>query len=148
MILWDGGNNDFSFYHSNFQIVIADPHRPGHELKYYPGETNFRMADVIVINKCDSASEKNIRIVEENAKKANPNAIIIRAKSDLSVKHSELLAGKKVVVVEDGPTTTHGGMEFGAGYLMAKKLKCKIADPRKNAVGSIKKTFQKFSHRH
>lgn len=146
VILWDGGNNDFSFYHSDFKIVIADPHRAGHELAYYPGETNFRMADVIVINKCDSASKKNIELIEQHAKMANPKAKIIRAKSDLFVKREELLRNKRVLVVEDGPTTTHGGMGFGAGYLMAKRLGCKIMNPKVRAVGSIKKIFQKFSH--
>ncbi|MFH0955481.1 MAG: cyclic 2,3-diphosphoglycerate synthase [Candidatus Micrarchaeota archaeon] len=146
IILWDGGNNDMPFYKSNLQIVVADPHRNGHELLYHPGETNFRMADIIIINKVDSASLEQVLTVEENAKKVNPKAAIIKSQSVVSVEKPEQLKGKKVLVVEDGPTTTHGGMPFGAGMIMAKKLGCIPVDCHPYAVGSIKETFQKFSH--
>jgi predicted GTPase len=146
IILWDGGNNDFSFYKPDLQIVVADPHRAGHELLYYPGETNFRMADILIINKTDSASPQNVQIVEENCKKVNPKAVIIKAKSVLSYSHPELARGKKVLVIEDGPTTTHGGMPFGAGTVAAQQLNAQPIDPKLFAVGSIKKTFEKFPH--
>lgn len=146
IILWDGGNNDFSFYKPDFSIVVADPHRSGHELQYYPGETNFRSADLILINKCDSATEAQIRTIEQNAKQTNPRAKILRAKSELSVENASLAKGKKALVIEDGPTTTHGGMAFGAGFLMARKLGCTIVSPRLFAVGTIQKTFEKFPH--
>lgn len=146
LILWDGGNNDFAFFKPDLQIVVADPHRAGHELLYHPGEANFRMADIILINKTDSAPRRNVKLVEKNAKKVNPKAKIIRAKSVISVQDSEKVGGKSVIVVEDGPTTTHGGMAFGAGTLAAKRLGCKIIDPKPFAVGSIRKAFQKFPH--
>ncbi|MBU0636022.1 cyclic 2,3-diphosphoglycerate synthase [Candidatus Micrarchaeota archaeon] len=146
IILWDGGNNDWSFYTPDLNIVVADPHRAGHELSYYPGETNFRMADVLIINKIDSASKEQVEIVEKNARKVNPHVHIIKAKSDLSFSNPELVRGKKVLVVEDGPTTTHGGMPFGAGTVAAKKLGCILVDPRPHAVGSIQKIFEKFPH--
>lgn len=146
VILWDGGNNDFSFYKPDLQIVVADPHRPGHELSYFPGETNFRMADIIIINKVDSAPKKQVEIVEQNARKVNPKAKIIKAKSVVSIQNSELVKNKKVLVVEDGPTTTHGGMAFGAGTVAAKKLNCRIVSAKKFAVGSIRNIFEKFPH--
>lgn len=146
IILWDGGNNDFSFYKPDLQIVVTDPHRAGHELLYYPGETNFRMADILIINKVDSASPKNVKIIEANAATFNPKALIIKAKSILSYSNPDLVAGKRVLVVEDGPTTTHGGMAFGAGTVVAQRLHCKIVNPKPFAVGSIKKVFEKFPH--
>ncbi len=147
VILWDGGNNDFSFYKSDLEIVVADPHRAGHELRYHPGETNFRRAQVIVINKMDTAQKDQVDIVLANIKKINPKAKIIRANSKLTVEDSGSIAGKRVLVIEDGPTLTHGGMKYGAGIVAAKKYgAAEIIDPRPYAVGSIKKTFEKYSH--
>ena len=147
VILWDGGNNDFSFYKTDLNIVVVDPHRPGHELKYYPGETNFRMADVIVINKMNTATKQGIEIVKANIKAINPKAIVIEGDSIVTTDKPDLIKGKKVVVVEDGPTLTHGEMTYGAGMVAAKKYKAKtIVDPRPYAVGSIAETFKKYSH--
>lgn len=147
IILWDGGNNDFSFYKADLEIVVADPHRPGHELLYHPGETNFRRAHVIVINKIDSADKENVERVLENINKFNPEAAVIRANSLILVQNGEDISGKKVLVVEDGPTLTHGEMRYGAGVIAATKYRAsQIVDPRPFAVGSIKKTFQKFTH--
>ncbi|MCK4327287.1 MAG: GTPase [Candidatus Diapherotrites archaeon] len=144
IILWDGGNNDFSFYHADLYITVADPLRVGHELSYYPGEISARMADVIIINKENSAEQENIGRLVKNIKKINPAAKIIHADSALSVDGD--IAGKKALVVEDGPTTTHGGMAYGAGFVAAKEAACQIIDPRPFAVGSIKATFEKFRH--
>jgi len=147
VILWDGGNNDFSFYRSDLEIVVADPHRAGHELRYHPGETNFRRAQVIVINKMDTATQEGIDLVLANAKTLNPKATIIRANSPTIVKDGGRITGKRVLVIEDGPTLTHGGMKYGAGIVAAKKYgAAKIIDPRPFAVGSIKKTFEKYNH--
>ena len=147
VIVWDGGNNDLPFYKPDLHIVVTDPHRAGHELKYHPGEANFRMANVIVINKEDSADPKNIELIKEHIKEANPNAIVIDAESPITVENPDAIKGKRVLVVEDGPTLTHGGMKFGAGYLAAKKYGAKeIIDPRPYAVGSIKETYKKYPH--
>jgi predicted GTPase len=147
VILWDGGNNDFSFYKSDLEIVVADPHRAGHELRYHPGETNFRRAKVIVINKMDTASQDQVNIILTNIKNLNPKAIVIRANSKITVEGGEAIAGKRVLVIEDGPTLTHGGMKFGAGIVAAQRYgAAEIIDPRPYAVGSIKKTFEKYSH--
>jgi predicted GTPase len=147
VILWDGGNNDFSFYKSDLEIVVADPHRAGHELRYHPGETNFRRAQVIVINKMDTARQDQVDIVLANIQKINPKAKIIRANSKLTVEDSGAIAGKRVLVIEDGPTVTHGGMKYGAGFVAAQKFgAAEIVDPRPYAVGSIKKTFEKYNH--
>jgi predicted GTPase len=147
VILWDGGNNDFPFYRSDLEIVVADPHRAGHELRYYPGETNFRRAGVIVINKMDTASKDQVDIVLRNIKMVNPKASVIRANSAITVENGRAIAGKRVLVIEDGPTVTHGGMKFGAGFVAAQKYgAAEIVDPRPFAVGSIKKTFQKYNH--
>ena len=147
VILWDGGNNDFSFYKSDLEIVVADPHRAGHELRYHPGETNFRRANVIVINKMDTARKDQVDIVLANIKNLNPKAVVIRANSKITVDDGEAIAGKRVLVIEDGPTLTHGGMKFGAGIVAAQKYgAAEIIDPRPFAVGSIKKTFEKYSH--
>ncbi len=147
VILWDGGNNDFSFYRSDLEIVVADPHRAGHELSYYPGAVNFRRAKVIVINKMDTATQEGIDLVLANAKKVNPKATIIRANSPTIVKDGGRITGKRVLVIEDGPTLTHGGMKYGAGIVAAKKYgAAAIIDPRPFAVGSIRKTFEKYNH--
>ncbi|MDK2869433.1 MAG: hypothetical protein PWP39_668 [Pyrococcus sp.] len=147
IILWDGGNNDFPFFEPDLWIVVTDPHRPGHELTHHPGETNFRSADVIIINKIDTAPPENIQKIRENIEKINPNAIVIEAASPIFVDKPELIKGKRVLVVEDGPTLTHGGMSFGAGYIAAKKFGAKeIIDPRPYAVGSIIETYKKYPH--
>jgi predicted GTPase len=147
VILWDGGNNDFSFYRSDLEIVVADPHRAGHELRYHPGETNFRRAKVIVINKMDTAQKEQVDIVMANIKNLNPGAVVIRANSKITVDDGAAIAGKRVLVIEDGPTLTHGGMKFGAGIVAAQKYgAAEIIDPRPFAVGSIKKTFEKYNH--
>jgi len=147
IILWDGGNNDIPFYHSDLEIVVVDPHRPGHELLYYPGETNFRRADVLVINKMDTADAANVDLVMENIRKFNPSATVIKANSPIHVDNGESIQGKSVLVIEDGPTLTHGGMTYGAGIVAARKYGAgKIIDPRPFAVGSIRSTFEKYGH--
>jgi len=147
IIVWDGGNNDLPFYASDLHIVVADPHRPGHELTYHPGETNLRMANVVVINKVDTADPMNIETVHKNIKMANPKATVIEAASPITVDDSEIIKGKQVLVIEDGPTLTHGNMKYGAGTIAAKKLEAKeLLDPRPYAVGSIKNTFEKYTH--
>ena len=147
VILWDGGNNDFSFYKSDLEIVVADPHRAGHELRYHPGETNFRRAQVIVINKMDTATKEGIDLVLADIKKVNPKAVVIRANSPTIVSDGSRITGKRVLVIEDGPTLTHGGMRYGAGIVAAQKYgAAEIIDPRPYAVGSIKKTFEKYNH--
>ena len=145
VILWDGGNNDLPFYASDLHICVADPHRAGHELLYHPGEANFRMAGVIVINKCDSATEENIASIEANAAKFNPKAVVIRANSPVTCEKPELVKGKKVLVIEDGPTLTHGSMSFGAGVVAAKNAgAAEIVDPSPYAVASIAATYKKY----
>lgn len=145
VILWDGGNNDMAFYHADVTFTVVDPHRPGHELVYYPGNTSLRMADAAVINKIDSASPENILLVRNNIAKVNPNASIIEAASPVTVDKPELIRGKRVLVVEDGPTLTHGEMKFGAGVVAAQKLGAKeIVDPRPFTVGSITETYKKY----
>jgi len=147
VIVWDGGNNDLPFYRSDLHIVVADPHRPGHELAYYPGEANLRMADVVVINKVDTASPDGIETVRKNVKEVNPGALIIEASSPVTVDKPDLIKGKRVLVVEDGPTLTHGNMAYGAGVIIARKLGAsEIVDPRPYAVGSIVNTFKKYPH--
>jgi predicted GTPase len=145
VIVWDGGNNDFSFYKSDLEIVVVDPHRPGHELSYYPGEVNLRRADVIVINKEDSARKEDIKTVKANIKMANPRALVIDADSPVTVEQPKSLKGKRVLVIEDGPTLTHGEMKYGAGVVAAKKHGvAKMIDPRPYAVGTIADTFKKY----
>jgi predicted GTPase len=146
VIVWDGGNNDIPFYRSDLRLVIADPHRPGHESSYYPGEVNVRMADVIIINKVQTADRESILKVKENCKQLNPNATIIEAASPISVDRPELVRGRKALVVEDGPTVTHGGMAFGAGLIAAEDNGAAVCDPRPSAVGSIKETMERFPH--
>ena len=147
VILWDGGNNDIPFYFSDVHIVIVDPHRPGHETSYHPGETNLRMADIAIINKIDSADPAKVEEVKETISRINPTATIILANSPISVEQPEAIKGKKVLVVEDGPTLTHGNMAYGAGVIAAEKLGAgELLDPRPYAVGSIQKTFAKYGH--
>ena len=147
VIIWDGGNNDFPFYKPDLWIVVADPHRPGHEMKYHPGETNFRAADVIIINKMETANRDDIQKVIDDIRAANPDATVIEAASPLFVDKPELIKGKRVLVVEDGPTLTHGGMKYGAGYVAAKRFGAKeVIDPRPYAVGSIIDTYKKYTH--
>jgi predicted GTPase len=144
IILWDGGNNDFSFYRSDLIVVLADPHRAGHELAYHPGETNVRMADVIVISKVDTASPEAVELVRGNIRLLNPDAVIIEAAIPIAVADPRAIAGKRVLVVEDGPTLTHGEMAYGAGYLAAERYGGQLVDPRPYAVGSIADTYQKY----
>ena len=145
VILWDGGNNDFSFYKEDLAITIVDPHRPGHGLSYYPGEVSLRLADVAVINKVDSASQEGIATVEENISKVNPNALVIKADSKISVDNPDIIRGKRVLVVEDGPTLTHGEMSIGAGTVAAKRVGVEeLVDPRPYTVGTLKDTFEKY----
>ena len=147
VILWDGGNNDFSFYKPDLAVTVLDPHRPGHELKYYPGEVCLRTTDVAIINKVDSATEEAIQIVENNIKFASPNSTIIKAESTITVDHPERIAGKRVLVVEDGPTLTHGEMKLGAGTVAAERLGAKeTIDPRPFAVGTLVETLNKYQH--
>lgn len=145
VILWDGGNNDFPFFRPDLLIVVADPHRPGHELTYYPGETNLRLANVIVINKIDTASAENINTVRANVRQANPSATVIEAASPIFVDDPGAIRGHRVLVVEDGPTLTHGEMAYGAGVVAAQKYGAReIIDPRPFAVGSIKSLYAKY----
>jgi predicted GTPase len=145
IVLWDGGNNDFSFYKEDLAIVVADPHRPGHEVRYHPGETNIRHADVFVINKVDTALPENVLTVRNNLNELNPKAIIIEAASPLFVDHPEAIRGKRVLVIEDGPTLTHGEMAYGAGWVAARRFgAAEIVDPRPFAVGSIVDTYNKY----
>jgi predicted GTPase len=145
IILWDGGNNDFPFYKSDLQIVVADPHRPGHEMLYHPGETNVRAADVFVINKVDTASPESVIQVRSNLNALNPNAVVIEAASPLFVDDPEAIRGKRVLVIEDGPTLTHGEMAYGAGWVAARRFgAAEIVDPRPYAVDSIDFTYKKY----
>lgn len=147
VILWDGGNNDFSFYKPDLSIVVADPHRAGHEVSYFPGMVNLIAADVIVINKEETASLENIEKVRENIERWNPTATVVDAASPLFVQNPSIIKGKKCLVIEDGPTLTHGGMTYGAGFIAAKKYGAsEIIDPRPYAVGSIINTYKKYTH--
>lgn len=146
VIIWDGGNNDTSFYKPDLYITLVDPHRPGDELSYYPSEVNVLLADVVIINKIDSASPEGIATVRNNVMRVNPQAMIIEAASPVTVEDPEVIRGKRVLVIEDGPTLTHGGMAFGAGVVAARKLGVEFVDPRPYAVESIAKTFAKFPH--
>ena len=145
VVLWDGGNNDFAFYKPDLQITVADPLRPGHESAYYPGEVNVRVADVVVINKVDTANPEDVIKVRENIHNINPNAVIIEGASPIYVDDPEAIRGKRVLVVEDGPTLTHGGMKIGAGWVAARRFGAKeIVDPRPFAVGEILATYKKY----
>ncbi len=145
IILWDGGNNDLPFFRSDLWIVVVDPHRPGHELNYHPGEANVRAADLIVINKIDTAAEADIETVRENVAALNPEAEIIEVASPIQVDNPDAIRGKRVLVVEDGPTLTHGGMAFGAGWIAARRYGAEeIVDPRPYAQGTILETYAKY----
>ncbi len=145
IILWDGGNNDMPFYRPDLFIVVADPHRPGHELSYHPGEANLRLADIVVINKIDTAYPEGVEEVRDNVRAVNPRAVIVEAASPVFVENPDLIRGKRVVVVEDGPTTTHGEMGYGAGVVAALKYgAAELVDPRPYAVGSIKEAYEKY----
>lgn len=145
MILWDGGNNDLPFYASDLHIVIADPHRPGHEMRYHPGEANVRMADVVIINKIDTADYASVRTVRENVRQLNPGAIILDGASPLFVDNPDAIRGKRVLVIEDGPTLTHGEMAYGAGIMAAQRFgAAEIVDPRPFAVGSIRDVYARY----
>jgi predicted GTPase len=145
IILWDGGNNDMPFYKPDLNIVVVDPHRPGHERMYYPGETNLLMADIVVINKIDTANTEDIEDVRNNIREVNPDAVIVDAASPISVENSALILGKTALVVEDGPTLTHGEMKYGAGMVAAEKFgAADVVDPRPFTVGTITETFEKY----
>jgi len=145
VILWDGGNNDTSFYKPDLYITLVDPHRPGHELSYYPGETNLRIADLVIVNKVDTADPVKVEQVLENCKAVNPGARIIKCRSVITVDQPELVKGKRALVVEDGPTLTHGGMTYGAGWFAAKSAgAAEIVDAKPYAVGTIKATYEKY----
>jgi len=147
VILWDGGNNDTPFYKSDLEIVVVDPHRPGHELAYYPGEVNLRRANVIVINKVDTAQARDVETVRQNIQLSNPKAEILETACRVAVSDPDLIKGKRVLVVEDGPTLTHGEMPYGAGVVAARQWgAAEIVDPRPYAVGSIRSTYERYSH--
>jgi predicted GTPase len=147
IIVWDGGNNDTPFFTSDLEIVIADPHRPGHELGYFPGEVNLRRADVVIINKVDSAPPQAVEAVRKNIQSVNPKAIVIEAASRVAVAAPEGIKGRRVLVVEDGPTVTHGEMPYGAGVIAAREFgAAEIVDPRPYAVGSIRNTYESYPH--
>ncbi len=144
VIIWDGGNNDFSFYVSDYTIVVVDPLRAGHETRYHPGEVNVRLADALVINKVNVAEPAMVERVIESCRRLNPKAKIFKVNSEVTVDNPDMIRGKEVLVVEDGPSITHGELREGVGAAAAKALKCKLVDPRSNAVGSIKKAYEKF----
>jgi predicted GTPase len=147
VLVWDGGNNDTPFYHPDVHIVLFDPHRPGHELSYYPGESNMLMADIAVINKIDTVAWKNVEEVRDNVRQHAPKADIVLAESPVLVSHPELIRGKRVLVVEDGPTLTHGGMAYGAGVIAARQYgAAEIVDPRTYAAGTIGETYRLYPH--
>jgi predicted GTPase len=146
IILWDGGNNDFPFFFSNLQIVVADPHRAGHELNYYPGESNFRAADIILIGKSGTAKHEHLETIRKHAREVNPRAQVILTDLDVSALNAEVIRGKKVLVIEDGPTVTHGEMTFGAATLIAERYGAVVVDASKCAVGSLAEAYRKFPH--
>ncbi|MDR7481711.1 MAG: cyclic 2,3-diphosphoglycerate synthase [Armatimonadota bacterium] len=146
VLVWDGGNNDFPFFWPDRHIVVADPHRAGHELRYHPGETNLRMADVVVINKVDSAPPGAVATLRRAVAAANPRAVVMEAASPIAVDRPDLVAGRNVVVVEDGPTTTHGEMAYGAGLIAAERLGARVVDPRPYAVGSLQAAYAAYPH--
>jgi predicted GTPase len=147
LVIWDGGNNDTPFYNSDLEIVVVDPHRPGHELSYYPGEVNLRRASVVVINKVDTAAPQDVETVRKNVRAANPHAQVVETACRVAVSEPELIRGRKVLVVEDGPTLTHGEMHYGAGVVAARQCgAAELVDPRPYAVGSIRGTYERYPH--
>ncbi len=147
IIVWDGGNNDLPFFRPDLHIVVADPHRPGHEIRYHPGEANLRAADVVVINKVDTADPDGVAQVRQNIQEVNPQAIVVEAASPIFVEDPGAIPGRRVLVIEDGPTLTHGEMAYGAGVTAARRFgAAELVDPRPYAVRSIAETFQKYSH--
>jgi predicted GTPase len=147
VVLWDGGNNDTPFYESDLQVVVADPHRPGHELAYYPGEVNLRRSDVVVINKVDTASPENVETVRKNIRASNPQARVVETACRVTISEPALVKGRRVLVVEDGPTLTHGEMPYGAGVVAARQCgAAELVDPRPYAVGSIRSTYEHYTH--
>jgi predicted GTPase len=147
IIVWDGGNNDVPFFRPDLHIVVADPHRAGHELTYYPSEVNLRLANIIIVNKVDTADPAKVEQVKENVKSVNPNAIVLDAASPITVDQPELVKGKRVLVIEDAPTVTHGNMPYGAAMIAAREFGAKeIVDPRPYAVGSIRETYEEYPH--
>jgi len=147
VIVWDGGNNDLPFYQPDLHVVLVDPHRPGHELIYHPGEANLRMADIAVINKITTAKPEGIAQVQENIARSNPRATVVKCDSPITVERPEEVKGKRVLVVEDGPTLTHGEMSYGAGTLAAERFgAATVVDPRPSAEGTIQSTFEKYPH--
>ena len=145
LILWDGGNNDTPFYAPDLHITLLDPHRPGHELSYYPGQTNFLMADLLIVNKVETATSEGLDVVLENCRRYNPQATVVQCRSSITVEDPEMIRGKRALVVEDGPTLTHGGMTYGAGWFAAKDAgAAEIVDPTPFAVGSIKTTYENY----
>jgi predicted GTPase len=147
VIVWDGGNNDLPFYKPDLHIVVADPHRAGHEIAYHPGEANLRMANVVIINKVDTADPQNVKKVKENIRMINPNATVLEAASPITVDKPELIKGKRALVIEDGPTLTHGNMPYGAATIAAQRLGAsEIVDPKPYAIGSIENVYKKYMH--
>ena len=146
IIVWDGGNNDLPFYHPTLHIVIVDPHRAGHELSYHPGEANVGMADIVVISKVNTAAPEDVIKVEENVRKLNPRAQIYKAAITITAEREADIVGKRVLVIEDGPTVTHGGMGYGAATIKARELNARIVDPRPYARGSIKELYKTYTH--
>jgi predicted GTPase len=145
VVLWDGGNNDLPFFRSDLEIVVADPHRPGHELRYWPGEANARRAHVLVINKVSTAEPEAVAVVRRNLQALNPKAVIVEADSPVTLTDPEAVRGKRVLVIEDGPTLTHGEMAYGAGVIAARQHgAAQIVDPRAYAVGSLAETYRKY----
>jgi predicted GTPase len=147
VIIWDGGNNDFPFFKPDLMVTVADPHRPGHEVSYYPGEICLRTADVVVINKIDSAAPADILKVRESIAKVNPDATVVDAASPIQVDNPRVIKGKRVLVIEDGPTLTHGEMRYGAGTVAAQRYGAtELVDPRPYTVGSITEVFKHYPH--
>lgn len=145
VVLWDGGNNDTSFFAADLYITLVDPHRPGHELRYYPGETNLRLADVVIVNKVDTAAPEGVSEVLANIAASNPGAVVVEAASPITVDDPSVLEGRRVLAVEDGPTLTHGGMKYGAGTLGSKMAgAAELVDPRPYLVGELKETFESY----
>jgi predicted GTPase len=146
VVIWDGGNNDLPFFAPDLHLVVTDPHRAGDELGYHPGEANFRRADVLVVSKTDSAPAEAVRAIEENARRANPRAPVLRAGLRLIAPEAERLRGRRTLVIEDGPTVTHGGLGFGAGLLVARAHGAIVVDPRPHAVGTLAETYRQYPH--